>query len=190
MIKLQGAIVYRDELKKKIKGFATKLKEELHELARIWHGTSKSGGKGFLQFHFDTLSKVQARYPGAYKKRTAKYMRRKAAEQKHQRMLVWSGHMERELKSHVRVVGPARHVRAIMSGSNRALNFSGGRGGKYPNMREEVTAINAEEAAILAQILDLNLETHMNATENEKNAQRAARGGTMTRSVTARHRGR
>jgi hypothetical protein len=52
-----------------------------------------------------------------------------------------------------------------MSGANRALNFGGG---KRPNMREELLAINEQESQALAEYVGAELEQYLkDETETE-----------------------
>jgi len=149
---IKPSITYKGPLGKKVKGFNAKLKQVLQDAIRLWHA-------GMLPHHFGTLAQVQARYPGVYEKRTAKYMRRKAKKYKHQRMLDFTGQTRIQVTRAIRISGTSKGASGRMTGANRGLNF---RRTDQPDMRAELLTVNQQEADELARYVDAEMTKFLN----------------------------
>lgn len=158
-MKMQTTLLYRGPVEGKIKGLDACVKESMKDCVRLWHGL-------FLPGHFDTLNAVRSRYPNVYKARTKNYMIRKGKVHKHQRLLDWSGRTRLEMLRKITVTGTSKGATGRMSGSNRALNFSGR--ADMPNMRAEITTVNQAESNVLAQALGQGIEAFMNSVEQTR----------------------
>lgn len=150
---MQATIVYKGPIDQKIKGLGAEVKAALQEQLINWH-------QKYLEPHFGTLAKVQSRYPGVYKARTANYMKQKAFKYGHQDTLTYSGQTRREVSRAISVSGTSKQARGRMTGANRALNWGGRE--NMPNMREELLAWNPEEADTLATDMAERIAKFMN----------------------------
>jgi hypothetical protein len=134
----------------KVKGFRGAVKDALQRGVAAWHhGDPDFAGqsRGFLPFHF--TRQAMYRYPGVYQPRTIKYERRKEHKYGHRNPLVFSGVSQRAVSTSISISGTSRGAHGSMSGANQAFNF-GGRPG-MPRMREELLAVNQQEADALAR---------------------------------------
>jgi hypothetical protein len=135
----------------KVKGFRAAVKDALQRGVAAWHHGADpafSGqSQGFLAFHFSR--QAMFRYPGVYQPRTLKYERRKEHKYGHRNPLVFSGLSQRAVCTSISVSGTSKSVHGTMTGANQAFNF-GGRPG-MPKMREELLAVNQQEADALAR---------------------------------------
>lgn len=159
MIKMQTKLLYKGPVEKKIAGLPAATKAALTDVVMLWH-------REMLGKHFDTLGALRARYPGVYAPRTRSYMMRKARVHKHQRLLDWSGHTRSEMLRQITVSGTSKKVQGRMIGSSRALNFSSR--GTMSNMRDEITAVNAEEGEAMAAMLGEKIAVFMRDQSEEK----------------------
>lgn len=138
---MQATIIYKGPIEGKVKGLGAEVKASLQQQLVTWHQT-------YLDPHFDTLAKVQSRYPNVYRPRGKDYMIRKANKYGHQNTLEFSGQTRREVSRSISVSGTSKQARGRMSGANRGLNWSGR--SNMPDMRSEILAWNPDEIDALA----------------------------------------
>jgi hypothetical protein len=157
--KMRTYITYRGSAEAKIKGFPKALKEILRDAVSMWH-------RDYLKFHFGTPGSVESRYPGIYKKRTAKYMRRKAMKHGHQNALEYSGRTKIEVTSFISISGTSKNATGRMRGANRALNF--GDGVSKPDMRKELLIVAPGEATELGEFVQSQVADFLNKNDDVK----------------------
>jgi hypothetical protein len=159
---IQARITYIGEpMEVKVKGFRPAIKAALIRAVHAWHSGNDpdfSGqSAGFLPFHF--THQAHYRYPGVYQPRTIRYQKRKMHKYGHNKPLVFSGRTQRDVSTSISVSGTARSVHGRMPHANQALNF-GGRPG-MPKMRDELLAVNQQEAEALARGVDVIMTQYL-----------------------------
>lgn len=161
-------VTHKGPITQKVKKWPAKVKVALIGAVDQWHHGDKlkgSTGGGYLKFHF--TGQAFSRYPGVFKIRTRAYERQKANRfpDSAGKPLVWSGRTMSQVTSMISVSGTSKAVHGRMTGANRALNFGGG---KRPNMREELLAVNEYESQALAEYVAGELAQYLqDETETE-----------------------
>jgi len=138
---------------------------ELSVIGRQWH-------RGILPRHFDTAA--GARY--GYKPRKRRYQIRKAKSKGHQKPLVWSGRLQKDIRSFASVTGTAKAVSVRMKGPRYLYAYRKKQGA--PNLRAEITALTSAEHGALAKSLAWGLAGRMKANKTRE----ALAGGIAPRS--------
>jgi len=124
------------------KGWRALLKEAWRHTGRYWH-------RFILPKHFQP----QAVYEYQYAERTIAYRRRKTRKFGHNRPLVFTGRMERDVRRILDVRVSSKAARVVLHGP-RYLYMKGGKRGTGPNMAAELAAISERDAKALATVMD------------------------------------
>ncbi|HRU04326.1 MAG TPA: hypothetical protein P5137_00965 [Candidatus Brocadiia bacterium] len=147
MFKTTCVLTYTDHGATNVKDLKTAVRAALYQLGGHWHGD-------YLPLHFS-----EAAY-GLYgaAQRTKRYVKRKRRQKGHNRPMVWSGVMARQVlgSARMRVVG--QRVGVVMRGV-RALNLSSRP--RYPDFKAEITAVTGDELRRFAEYLDRKVDLHL-----------------------------
>lgn len=155
-VKLSSTITYHGGVVQTLPEFPAMLKQALADAIVLYH-------QKFLHRHFGTPAEVAALYPGIYQPRSTRYMKRKAAEKGHQRMLMWGGDSAASVLSAITITGTYKEVRGRMKGANKNFNFSGvdKLGRRKPMMGVELTYTNDAESQEQVEIVDKNVQAFL-----------------------------
>jgi len=155
MIQISTMIKYTgppDAVKRQL---AVAMREGLSRMGEAWH-------KRFLPLHFETLA--YTRYGSTYKRRSAKYERRK----RNKRPMDFSGEMRGELIGRAEIRATGKRVKIGLSA--RALNFAspGNVARGYPDFRAELQAVAGSEEKTLTRELDQYVTRQLNRNRTKK----------------------
>lgn len=154
-VEIRGSINYVGSPDHTAKIFRPILKEELQNVIRFWH-------KDMLPNHFTTTA--VNRY--GYQKRSKKYMIRKARKFGHQRALVFSGEMERQVTRMIRVSGSSKRARGRLSGPRYLFAYRKDVG--QPDKAADLTAVTQEEVLTMAKFLDQKMTKRLQDAPRKK----------------------
>lgn len=132
------------------------IKDALQYGMRYWHAH-------ILPRHFDNPQALEVRYPGVFRRRTAKYQRRKAREKGHTNLLVWSGETKRSVLGPPRISGSSKRVRIVLVHPAKRRRNKSGRWTSMPikNIDEELTAFSRRDDIEISRALEGWLKMHL-----------------------------
>lgn len=136
-----------------------------------WQRIGLAWWRKFLPLHFTTAAYSRYRY----QPRTVRYAQRKERWKHHSFPLVWTGELKRSALTAARIKATSTRVTIRFGGGTRALNFSGGRGGHYPPIKDEMTRVIPEEMEYLTRIMEDTIAEELNQPSGKGGGQLARR---------------
>ena len=99
---------------------------------------------------------VMARYGNAFEPRSAKYQRRKTRAKGHTRVNEWSGETKAAVTGQRTIGGSSKRAWIRLTFPNKARRSAGGKwtAANLDKRKEELTAINEQEAGELKRVID------------------------------------